>query len=270
MAVFAIGDIQGCHDSLLRLLDRIRYTPNDDTLWFCGDLVNRGAGSLETLRFVRGLDAGAITVLGNHDLHLVAAARDPALLRPTDTLDAVLAADDAPELIDWLRCRPLLHHDAELGYTMVHAGLPPAWDLATASRCAREVEALLAGPEVDVLLQQMYGDEPTEWDESLVGTDRIRYIVNALTRLRYVTRDGRLALAHKGAPGTQPEDCVPWFEHPDRLHKGLHIVFGHWSTLQRQPGQGVYPLDTGCVWGGQLTALRLDGDGSWYSVPCSG
>lgn len=270
MTAFAIGDVQGCHGSLLRLLDRIRYAPEDDTLWFCGDLVNRGADSLEVLRFVHGLGNRAVVVLGNHDLHLVAAARNPAVLRRSDTLAAVLAADDGPELVDWLRRRPLLHHDRALGYTMVHAGLSPAWDLATAERCAREVEAMLADDRCDALLAGMYGDEPTAWSESLAGVDRARYAINCFTRLRFVTRDGQLALAHKGAPGTQPPDCVPWFEYPERASKDLHIIFGHWSTLERGPGDGVYPLDTGCVWGGRLTALQLDDDGGWFSVPCSG
>lgn len=268
MAVFAIGDVQGCHGSLERLLERIRFDPADDELWFCGDLVNRGPESLEVLRFVRRLGARATTVLGNHDLHLLAAAREPDRQRDGDTFAAVLAAPDRDELLAWLRQRPLLHHDRRLGFAMVHAGLAPQWDLATAAACAREVEAVLAGPGAGALLDAMYGDRPDLWSDDLAGLDRWRFIINCFTRLRFVDSDGRLALAHKGAPETAPPGLVPWFEHPARRSAESHLVFGHWSTLRRDPGNGVYPLDTGCVWGGKLTALRLDGDGGWFSVDC--
>lgn len=269
MAVYAIGDVQGCHDGLMRLLDRIRFDPGDDYLWFCGDLVNRGPQSLAVLRHVRKLGERAVVVLGNHDLHLVAAARDRRALRERDTLDEVLDAPDASDLVGWLRTRPLLHHDPALGYTMVHAGLAPQWDLALAERCAREVEAALAGDDADALLAAMYGDEPDRWSDELAGIDRLRFIINCFTRLRYVTADARLALEHKGPPGTQPDGVVPWFEHPDRRNGELHVIFGHWSTLGSSPvGTRIYPLDTGCVWGGRLTALRLDADGGWFSVAC--
>lgn len=268
MAVFAIGDVQGCHDGLQRLLERIRFDPADDALWFCGDLVNRGPDSLAVLRFVRKLGDRAVAVLGNHDLHLVAARRDRARLRDGDTLDALLAAPDADELVDWLQRRPLLHHDRRLGYTLVHAGLAPQWDLDTAIACAREVEAVLAGPQAGGLLDDMYGDRPDRWDDALSGVGRWRFIVNCFTRVRFVTDDGRVALHHKGPPGSAPRGHRPWFEHPDRRSAGLNVVFGHWSTLRRDPGGGVYPLDTGCVWGGRLSALRLDADGGWFSVEC--
>lgn len=270
MAVYAIGDVQGCSDSLKRLLERVRFDPAEDELWFCGDLVNRGPDSVEVLRFVRKLGGRAIVVLGNHDLHLIATAHDPAATRASDTFDDVLAAPDASELIDWLKRRPLLHHDGGLGYTLVHAGLAPQWDLATAAACARELEAVLAGDGAGAFLDAMYGDEPDHWDGKLAGADRMRFIVNCFTRLRYVTADGRLALGHKGPPGTQPDGQVPWFEHPDRENADLHIVFGHWSTLERRTRDRIYPLDTGCVWGGRLTALQLDGDGGWFSVECPG
>ena len=269
MAVFAIGDIQGCYDGLQRLLERIRFDPADDELWFCGDLVNRGPDSLAVLRFVRKLGDQAITVLGNHDLHLVAAARDRARLRASDTLDAVLSAPDGDELVDWLRRRPLLHHDRKRGFTLVHAGLPPQWDLATAIACAREVEQVLAGDGAGELFDHLYGDLPDAWSPSLAGIDRWRYVINCFTRLRYVTTDGRLSLKHKGAPDTAPPGLTPWFEYPGRLGADLHVIFGHWSTLRRDPGNGLYPLDTGCVWGGCLTALQVDADGGWFSVDCS-
>jgi bis(5'-nucleosyl)-tetraphosphatase (symmetrical) len=269
VAIFAIGDVQGCHDELMRLLERVRFDPADDRLWFCGDLVNRGRQSLEVLRAVRKLGARALVVLGNHDLHLVAAAHDPAHRRPKDTFGDVLAAPDGAELLDWLRRRPLLHHDAALGYTLVHAGLAPQWDLAAAERCAREVEAALVGEDAGALIAQMYGDRPDLWSETLTGIDRLRFCINCFTRVRFVDADGRLALEHKGGPGTQPAGLLPWFEHPARRSTELHVVFGHWSTLDRRAGGGIYPLDTGCLWGGRLTALRLDGDGGWFSVPCN-
>lgn len=268
MATYAIGDVQGCHDALMRLLERVNFDPAEDRLWFCGDLVNRGPQSLESLRWVRELGDRAVTVLGNHDLHLLAAAHGTRPLQSKDTIREILEAPDRDELLDWLRHLPLLHHDEELGFTLVHAGLAPQWDLADAVTCAREVEDALQGEAYPALLDEMYGDTPDLWDEELSGIERWRFAVNCFTRMRYVTRDGRLALAHKGAPGTQPDGQLPWFEHPQRRHAELHIIFGHWSTLDRNPGDGLYPLDTGCVWGGRLTALQVDGDGGWYSIPC--
>lgn len=267
MAVYAIGDVQGCRESLERLLERINFDPVEDTLWFCGDLVNRGPDSLGALRFVRKLGDRTISVLGNHDLHLVASARASRPPREKDTFHDVLGAPDADELLDWLRRRPALHHDAELGYTLVHAGLVPQWDLDTAVACARELEAALAADDHAAFIDAMYGDQPDLWDDALTGIDRLRFIVNSFTRLRFVDADGRAVFHYKGAPGTQPAGLMPWFEHPGRRSRDLHIVFGHWSTLDRRGG-GVYPLDSGCVWGGKLTALQLDGDGGWFSVEC--
>lgn len=271
MAVFAVGDIQGCYDELMRILERIDFDPAEDRLWLTGDLVNRGPGSLETLRFVKEMGERAVSVLGNHDLHLLAVAAGTAPLRRSDTLDAVLAAPDREELLDWLRQRPLLHHSAVLGYTLVHAGLPPQWDLGLAAACARELEAVLRGPQYREFFRQMYGDEPRRWNPNLSGMERLRFIVNCFTRLRYCSVHGDLELKHKGPPGTQPAGCLPWFEVPDRLSAGAHILFGHWSTLGEVRGHNAYALDTGCVWGGRLTALRLDGDdsGGWYSVECA-
>lgn len=271
MAIFAIGDVQGCFDDLQRLLDRIRFNPAEDTLWFTGDLVNRGPKSLDSLRFVRSLGERAVTVLGNHDLHLLALGeglREPG--RHDETLLQVLDAPDRDELLDWLRHRPLMHHDAALGYTLIHAGLPPQWDIGTALLLAQEVEATLHGPDYRDLLAGMYGNEPTQWSSALCGDARTRFIINCFTRMRFCDAEGSLDLVHKGPPGTQPEGLLPWFEVPERASAGQHILFGHWSTLGEVSGHNVYPLDTGCLWGGRLTALRLDDDGGWYSIDCPG
>jgi len=271
MAVYAIGDLQGCYIELRALLDRVGYDRDEDRLWFVGDLVNRGPNSLECLRWVKDLGERAVVVLGNHDLHLLAvAAGNGRKQKPTDTLDAILGAPDSAALLDWLRTRPLLHHDATLGYTMVHAGLPPQWDLATATLCAREVEQALRGPGHLAFLKEMYGDEPDLWSDGLTGMARLRFSVNALTRMRFCSNDGRIDLRAKGAPHTASGDLIPWFTVRERKSAQLHLIFGHWSTLGEAEGFGVYPLDTGCVWGGKLTALRLDGEGGWTSIPCKG
>jgi bis(5'-nucleosyl)-tetraphosphatase (symmetrical) len=259
MAVYAIGDVQGCLDPLRRLLDRIGFDPARDRLWFCGDLVNRGPASLDTLRFVHGLGERAVTVLGNHDLHLLAAAWDDSRPRKKrDTLDDILAAPDRDELLEWLRRRPLLHHDPAIGFTMVHAGLPPQWDLDQARIAAGELEAVLGGDRFVDFLRQMYGNFPDRWVPDLEGIDRLRYIVNAFTRLRYVRADGRLDFERKGPPHQTSPDLVPWFHFPGRRSAGLRLVFGHWSTLGDVTHDGAFGLDTGCVWGGRLTALRLN------------
>ncbi len=272
MAVFAIGDVQGCYDDLRRLLERLDFNPADDTLWFTGDLVNRGPRSLEVLRFVKNLGERAVSVLGNHDLHLLALAAGINDPKPADTLDAVLTVSDRDELLDWLRHRPLLHQDETLGYTLIHAGLPPQWDTITAQSCANELEYVLRGHDYLEFFKHMYGNRPDRWSSSLQGIERLRFIVNCFTRLRYCTPEGELDLTSKGAPGTQPRGLLPWFTVPGRASAELHILFGHWSALGEVKGHNVYPLDSGCVWGGKLSALRLDGDdsGSWYCVDCPG
>jgi bis(5'-nucleosyl)-tetraphosphatase (symmetrical) len=270
MAVYAIGDVQGCFDELQALLEHIHYEPARDTLWFCGDLVNRGNKSLETLRFVRSLGERAITVLGNHDLHLIATASGIRPCKGKDTLDAVLAAPDCDELVDWLRHRPLLHHDADSGFTLVHAGLPPQWNLQLAQACAHEVEAVLRGPDHRDFLANMYGNKPDHWDEALTGHDRTRFMVNCFTRLRYCAPDGRLDLMSKGPPGTQADGYLPWFELPERNNRDMRIVFGHWSTLGKRDDPGVYPLDHGCLWGGELTALEIGPQPRYHSLDCPG
>lgn len=257
MSIYAIGDVQGCYDSLQSLLQKVRFDPAKDQLWFVGDLVNRGPDSLKVLRFVKGLGEHAITVLGNHDLHLLAVAEGLRKDKHHDLGD-ILAAPDKDELLTWLRQRPLLHHDKKTGYTMIHAGLPPQWDLATAQRCAQELERVLRSSTYHKFLTHMYGDEPASWAEDHAGWERLRFICNCFTRLRYCDKNGKLELKSKGAPGTQPKGLQPWFAWPERNSRDLNIVFGHWSTLGAYSTAGIHALDTGCVWGGKLSALQLD------------
>lgn len=270
MAVYAIGDVQGCYDDLQRLLDHLGFN-SDDKLWFCGDLVNRGPHSAPVLRFVRNLGARAITVLGNHDLHLLAMAEGHSKHYPKDTLDNVLDAPDRDELLFWLRQQPLLHHDAELGYTLIHAGLPPQWDLSLARQCACELEAVLRGPTYRHYFEHMYGNQPDRWTPELNGMERLRFITNCFTRLRYCEIDGRLYLKDKGAPGNQPANVMPWFAVPGRKTAHDRILFGHWSTLQVGKRNNTFALDGGCVWAGTLAALRLDtSTPKWFSIACTG
>jgi bis(5'-nucleosyl)-tetraphosphatase (symmetrical) len=264
MAVYAIGDVQGCFAELRQLLEKVHFDPVADRLWFTGDLVNRGPRSLETLRFVRALGDRAVTVLGNHDLHLLAVAHGVSRTRHHDTFGDVLGAQDRDELLDWLRRRPLLH--GEGGFYLIHAGLPPQWTLEQAAALAAEVEAVLAGEAYPEFFRHMYGDRPDLWSDALEGWDRLRVIVNGLTRLRYCEPDGRLDYRQKGPPGSQPAPLVPWFEAPERQSRDAQVIFGHWSTLGFYAGNGVVCLDTGCLWGGELTALRLE-DGRRFSVP---
>lgn len=258
MAIYAIGDVQGCHDELVALLERLDFDPSRDQAWLVGDLVNRGPKSLETLRTLRSLGEATVCVLGNHDLHLLAVAAGVTRTKHRDTFADVLGAPDRDELLDWLRRRPLLHHGE--GFYLIHAGLPPQWSVAQAAALAREAEAVLQGDSPGEFLWHMYGDEPDCWDEGLGDWERLRFITNCLTRLRYCTLDGRVDFRQKGRPGTQPAGLVPWFAVPDRRSAGARIVFGHWSTLGYHVRDGVCCLDTGCLWGGELTALRLDGE----------
>ncbi len=262
MATWAIGDIQGCHAELLALLKRIEFDRASDRLWFTGDLVNRGPESLATLRFVRDLGEAAVTVLGNHDLHLLAVAYGHSDAKSRDTFHDILDAPDCRDLMNWLRQQPLAMHDETLGWLMTHAGIPPEWTGDDALRHAREVENILKGDDPDQLLTDMYGNQPDRWTDSLSGMPRWRYIINAFTRMRYCHADGRLDFHEKGPPGSQPDGLLPWFDVPGRCSAGEKIVFGHWSSLG-QIGTGdpaVVALDTGCLWGGKLTALRLDAD----------
>jgi bis(5'-nucleosyl)-tetraphosphatase (symmetrical) len=269
MATYAIGDLQGCYDSLLRLLDKLKFDKTKDTLWFAGDLVNRGPDSLSTLRFVKSLGDNAITVLGNHDLHLLAIAHGVKTTRSED-LQRILDADDRNELLQWLSTRPLLHHDPELGYTLVHAGIYPAWTLTQAQDCAAELEKTLKN-NLNEFLKHMYGDKPDKWNDSLTGFDRLRFICNSFTRMRFCNHDGTLDLSCNGAPDSAPEGASSWFELTNRKTKQERILFGHWAALGNINKQNIYPLDTACVWGGELTALRIDTEKEEYiSVDCPG
>jgi bis(5'-nucleosyl)-tetraphosphatase (symmetrical) len=268
MATYAIGDVQGCHDALVRLLDKIRFDPAVDRLWFCGDLVNRGGQSLETLRLIHSLRIHSTLVLGNHDLSLPAIAqrRDDEKQRVNPDLRRVLFAEDAPELLDWLRKQKLMHVDRDLGFAMVHAGLAPRWSIKVAEARAHEVEARLHGEGYRKMLKAMYGDKPT-WTPKLQGVDRDRAIINVFTRLRYCSPNGRIAFEEKGRPGTQKPGLYPWFSVPGHAPRELPIVCGHWSTLGLFMGLGIYGIDTGAVWGGQLTALELGQELRLHQVP---
>lgn len=271
MSIYAIGDVQGCHAELQRLLERIAFDPARDQLWFVGDLVNRGPDSLGVLRFVCALGESAIVVLGNHDLHLLAVAAGNTKHAQKGTLEAVLKAPDRDELLAWLRHRPLLHHAPELGVTLIHAGLPPQWDLAQARACAAELETALRGDHHLDFLLNMYGNKPNRWSDALGGLKRLRFITNSLTRLRFCTADGALALKEKGEIGSQSPGLVPWFQAPGRRTRNERIIFGHWSTLGYWSGENTWAIDSGCLWGGSLTALRVDSEPMRpFQIGCAG
>jgi bis(5'-nucleosyl)-tetraphosphatase (symmetrical) len=268
MTTYAIGDLQGCYDALQRLLDKLRFDPAQDQLWLAGDLVNRGPDSLASLRFVKSLGDNAVTVLGNHDLHLLAIAADHKSTKDAG-LKAILAANDADELIDWLRRQPLLHYDPELNYVLVHAGIYPAWTLQQALDYADELHQMLASDNYLDFIHHMYGNKPKRWGDDLTDWDRLRFIVNSFTRMRYCDIDGKLNLKDKGPIGSQGTGTLPWFDMPQRKTREQRILFGHWSTLGRLNRQDVYALDTGCIWGGDLSALQLDTETPRYlSIAC--
>lgn len=272
MSIYAVGDLQGCASEFERLLERIRFDRTRDRLWLTGDLVNRGPRSLDCLRLVRDLGDAAITVLGNHDLHLLALAYAPAEKRKSqDTLDDVLNAPDRDELLEWLARRPMLHHDATLGAAMVHAGLAPEWDVKTAQALAAELEHVLRDPLARVeLFANMYGDRPHRWSPQLAGFDRLRFITNCFTRLRFVTPNGAIDLKNKGGLADAPAGHTAWFRASHRRSRDQRIIFGHWSALGFYEGDNVVCLDTGCVWGNSLCALRLDAPSTPVYVPCIG
>jgi len=267
MATYAIGDIQGCFDSFRRLLDACRYDPASDTLWLVGDLVNRGPQSLETLRFVRDLGTAAVTVLGNHDLYLLMMAFGAARKRGADdTIQPVLDAPDRDELLDWLRRQPLCHTEGE--FCLVHAGLLPQWTAAQARALAGEVEAALRGPQHGEFIRNMWGSEPAAWSDELAGWARLRVIVNAMTRMRFCSPDGIMEFATKGEVANAPEGYLPWFEVPGRRSADAVMVTGHWSALGLRLLPNLLALDSGCLWGNHLTAVRLQ-DRQVFQVACS-
>jgi bis(5'-nucleosyl)-tetraphosphatase (symmetrical) len=263
MSIYAIGDVQGCYDELQELLALVKFDPAQDTLWFAGDLINRGPHSLQTLRFIKSLPR-AVVVLGNHDIHLLALANGHPFRQ--HTLHEVLAAPDCQELVDWLRRQPLLHYDAGLGYVMTHAGLLPQWSLAAAAGYAKELEAVLQRDDYATTLEHLYGNQPDCWEETLAGWGRLRFIMNAFTRMRFCTPHGKLDFGNNGPVGTQLPGYYPWFELPRDADTELKIVFGHWAALAGVTHNSrVFALDTGCAWGGSLTAMRLE-DSQRFSV----
>ena len=267
MSRYAIGDVQGCYTELRELLAQLKFSSDRDQLWFVGDLVNRGPQSLEVLRFVRALRENAVTVLGNHDLHLLAVACGSHRKRKADTLDDIFSAPDRDDLLGWLMSRPLAHQ--ERGDLMVHAGLVPQWTVATALTLAKEVESALS-TDPRALFENMYGDEPTRWSEMLVGMERLRFAINVLTRLRVCTKEGDVDLKMKGKPPKGHPRLQPWFDVETRQSTGARVVFGHWSALGLVVRRDVVGLDSGCVWGGALTAFDLDTDRPPIAVPCQG
>lgn len=265
MATYAIGDVQGCHDALERLLVAFGFDAQRDRLWFVGDLVNRGPDSLATLRLVKSLGEGAVTVLGNHDFHLLAVAAGHAKRHRSDTLDEVLAAPDRDALLTWLRQRPLLHVEGKRA--MVHAGLLPQWSITKALALAQEVESELRGANWRQFLAQLYGNLPDTWNDSLRGADRLRVVVNAMARMRFCTAEGTIEFRTKGETAHAPPGFSPWFDIPGRASRDHTLVCGHWSTLGLKLRPDLLALDSGCVWGGSLSAVRLE-DRKLFQVRC--
>ncbi|WP_415897530.1 symmetrical bis(5'-nucleosyl)-tetraphosphatase [Neptuniibacter sp. QD72_48] len=268
MATYAIGDIQGCYDELQALLRTINFTSSDH-LWIAGDLVNRGPKSLETLRFLRDLGEQATCVLGNHDLHLLAVHYGATTCKRSDTLDEILEAPDRIELMDWLSKQKLIAHDKSLNVVMVHAGIPPCWTIRKARKRAKEVEKILQSDQAKTFFNHMYGNKPDLWSSDLSGWERLRLITNYLTRMRFCSPEGQLDFSAKGSLASQPEGYQPWFKAPrkDPAENDIRILFGHWAALEgNADAEHVFALDTGCVWGNKLTALRLE-DQQLFSIP---
>lgn len=263
MSTYAIGDVQGCYQALVRLLDRINFDQGNDRLYFAGDVVNRGTDSLKVLQLLMELGESAVTVLGNHDLHLIATAAGIMAPRASDTFGAILESPEKEDMITWIRQRPLLHHDKDLDFFIMHAGLPPEWEARQAAELATEVAQMLTGTDHVSFLKVMYGNEPNFWQADIKGADRLRFIINCLTRMRYVNSKHELDFSEKGPPGSQQSNLFPWFSIAERKSKKDKVIFGHWSNVRRGnitdfTSYNVYPIDTGYLWGGQLTAMRLE------------
>ena len=265
MATYVIGDVQGCLAAFEKLLRKLDFQPGRDRLWITGDLVNRGEDSIGMLRWCVAHDADVVAILGNHDLHLLAVAEGFVPAHRHDTLDEILDAPDRKALLNWLRFRPILHREGD--WLMVHAGLLPEWTPEQAEALARELETALRGDRYREFLVRMYGNEPNRWDARYSGQERLRLIANAMTRMRYLDIDGRMDFQQKVAPADGPADLVPWFDFPNRRSQGARVLFGHWSTLGLLVRDDVVALDTGCLWGGALSAFRLE-DGRLYQVNC--
>ncbi len=265
MSTYAIGDVQGCFEPLQRLLERIEFNPTEDTLWFAGDLVNRGPQSLHVLRFIKSLGSQAKVVLGNHDLHLLAVYYGDHDVRKSDTFSDLLAADDAPDLLNWLKLQPLVY--CENNWCMSHAGIPAQWSIEQALALSNEVQSAMMGDQAKAFFQKIYGNQSNHWHSSLTGMDRLRTIVNYLTRMRFVGPNGELDLLSKEGVGTAPDGFLPWFKVQPRTSNDHKLLFGHWAALKGKTNtDNIYALDTGCVWGRQLSALRLE-DQHWFRVP---
>lgn len=255
MTTYAIGDIQGCYHAFQELLAKLKFNPARDTLWLVGDLINRGSGSLEVLRWCYQHRDSIKVVLGNHDLHAIAVMHGFVPLHKSDTLDALLAADDHAVLFEWLRHQHMVYEGE--GYLMVHAGLLPQWTVEQALQYGAEVEAVLQGDNYHDFLMAMYGNEPNTWQDGLTGIDRLRVITNSMTRLRVCTPQGAMEFSFKGELEDVPTGLLPWFDVPERASQDTQVIFGHWSALGLQQRDNVFALDTGCLWGGQLTAMNL-------------
>jgi len=271
MATYAIGDIQGCYSAFKKLLKKIKFNPDKDKLWLCGDLVNRGPDSLKTLQYLRSLGDSAQCVLGNHDLHLLALYYTNSEQKKSDTLAEILNSPDVDGLMTWLRQQPLFYFDATLNCAMVHAGIYPGWDIEACLSYAQEVHEVLTGEHYLNYFNSMYGNKPDHWEPSLKGMDRMRFITNVFTRMRYIDDEGHIKLKLKGAPSKHSDETVyPWFERTKKHTKHNRIVFGHWSTLASKQYDNVFSLDSGCLWGGELSALKISSkEPKWIRLDCS-
>lgn len=269
MAIYAVGDIQGCLKPLHCLLEQVGFNKNTDQLWCAGDLINRGPESLETLRFIRSLEQSATIVLGNHDLHLLAAAMGQGRTKAKDTLDEILSAPDKKQLVDWLLQQKLIHTDENQQWVLVHAGIPPIWTVSQALTYAQEVENVLRSDNTNLFFANMYGNEPAVWNESLTGAERWRIITNYLTRMRFCSHNGELELTCKLGADQAPKGYEAWYKLPNKLQPEQTVLFGHWAAINGETNHPqLIALDTGCVWGRTLTLFRLD-DRRRFQCDCS-
>ena len=270
MTDYVIGDLHGCYDPFRKLLDKISFDPTKDKLWLTGDIINRGPKSRRTLQFVKSIDSSVISVLGNHDLHLLALSKN--IIQTKDLIDTSLAKilhnRNSDELIEWLRQRPLAHYSKKLNTIMVHAGIPPQWTINNTIKYASEVQTILRGTNCSKLLSKMYGNKPDLWSPELTSYQRYKFTINALTRMRLIDNEGRLNFNHNGPPPNKEKRIFPWFEANRPKWEGTRIIFGHWSALKLIVNEKIIAVDTGCVWGNQLTAVKLSKKLNIVSVNC--